>query len=193
MIGTENGLSVAHNSRLLGELEEVLVNNIDGDIADIGCWWGTLSFLMAQILMRHNSQKTIYLYDTFSGHNQEQIQDIDKDWGFINNLNYFKSPSIEYIHEAFKSLGFSNYVIVKGDILETLESAPIFCFASLDLNLFVPTSKSLTVLENKLSKDGVVIEDDYNNITGITQAFSHCEWLKVKKEYLPGASFVWKN
>lgn len=193
MIGTENGLTVEHNSRLLGELEEVLKNDTVGDIADIGCWKGTLSFLMAQMLIKYNSQKTIYLYDTFCGHDQNQIKDIDKKWGFINNLDYFKNPSIEHIEKTFGALNFTNYVIVKGDVGQTLVNAPSLSFASLDLNLFEPTSISLSILKNKLAPNGIIIEDDYNNITGITEAFNQCDWLKIKKEYKPGASFVWKK
>lgn len=193
MIGEENGLTIGHNSRLLNELEEILKNGVAGDIADIGCWKGTLSFLMAQILLKYNSQKTIYLYDTFCGHDQSQIKDIDKKWGFINNLDYFKTPSIEHIEQTFSKLNFTNYVIVKGDVGQTLVNAPSLSFASLDLNLYEPTSISLSILKDKLVSNGIIIEDDYNNITGITEAFNKCDWLKIKKEYTSGASFVWKN
>lgn len=187
----ENGLTKEHNSRMMCELEYVLDNNVEGDIADIGCWQGTMSFIMAEILLKRNTDKTIYLFDTFEGHNTSQIDKVDESWAFINNLNYFKLDNIvKNIEKTFGAIRFKNYRIVKGDIFETFElKYPKFCFASLDLNFYNPTVRALSFMENHLSENGLIIEDDYNNIEGITKAFNENNRFKIFNTFNPGASF----
>lgn len=191
MIGEENGLKKSHNSRMLGELERVLNSEIDGAIADIGCWQGTVSFLMAEILIRRNIDKTIYLFDTFEGHKESQITEIDKQWAFIDNLDHFKVDNIvNNIIKTFKEIGYSNYKIVKGDILETFAlDYPKFCFASLDLNFYGPTVSAINFMEEHMTTGGVIIEDDYDNIDGITKAFDENKNIKIINQFHPGASF----
>jgi hypothetical protein len=200
IIGEENGLTKEHNSRMLGELDEVLIHDVAGDIIDFGCWKGTMSFLMAQRLQTFGiTDKKIYLVDTFTGHPTEQITTLDKKWSFINNLEYFRNPSIDSIIDTFKTLGFDNYEIIQGDInnADTIDRLPAsVCFASLDFNMFVPTIYTLGYLSQVMSNKSIVIEDDYENIDGITLAFNHlCHvgLFKVKKGYNPGGSFQLKS
>jgi SAM-dependent methyltransferase len=195
IIGEENGLSVEHNSRMLIELENVLEKNIEGEIADIGCWQGTISFLIAQILKKRNIEKTIYLFDTFDGHILSQIKDVDKNWSFINNLPYFKTKNIvDSIKNKFEQIGYTNYKIVQGDVLKTFElDYPQFCFASLDLNFYEPTMSAIKFMEKHISPGGIIIEDDYENIDGITQAFNGQKNIQIVNRFSPGASFKFVN
>lgn len=199
IIGEENGLTKEHNSRMLGELDDVLIHDVAGDIIDFGCWKGTMSFLIAQRLQVFDiTDKKIYLVDTFTGHPTEQITTLDEKWGFINNLEYFRNPSIDNIVDTFKTLGFDNYEIIQGDVnnADTMDRLPkSVCFASLDFNMFVPTIYTLTYLSRTMSRQSVIIEDDYENIEGITSAFNYlCRAgvFKVKKRYNPGGSFQLK-
>ena len=71
-------------------------------------------------------------------------------------------------------MGFSNYEIVKGDIEETLKDYENLniCFSCVDLNFYRSTKAALTFLEKTLSKGGLIFEDDYEHIDGVTLAYN---------------------
>lgn len=179
LIGTENGLSVEHNSRFIFGLEKVINENVKGDFFDIGCWRGTKSFLAADYFLKNNiTDRSIYLFDTFEGH--VGVSDKDQEWGFIHKLDEFKVVSTDDIKHTFELLGFSNYHIIKGDIRETLPKhlnvKVAFCVT--DLNLYEPTKYTLDFLKNSMVNGSLLHEDDYNNITGITQCFDENRDIK---------------
>ena len=66
--------------------------------------------------------------------------------------------------------------LIEGDIIETI---PRFIkknpqirisLLHLDLDIYEPTIKSLDYLWDRLSKGGILIIDDYNSVTGATDA-----------------------
>lgn len=174
----KNGLSVEHNSEFIKGLEYVCSNNVPGDFFDIGCWTGTISLFAATFFKLNNIDKKIYLFDTFEGHLPSQRTDRDSTWG--SDLQPFYNVNVEEIIKAFEIIGYSNYEIVKGDIFNTLPDYKThsISFASLDLNYYTPTRFALEFLYNTNFK-GVIFEDDYENIKGITDAFN--ENLYIKK------------
>lgn len=177
----KNGLDCKHNSRFLSGLKEVVEKNVEGDFFDIGCWKGTSSFYAALFFKKNQiTNRKIYLFDTFSGHPESQKQEIDKKWGFDSKLGYFINPSIDEIRNTFKQLDFDNYEIVVGDIFETLSSIKTkIGFATTDLNHYLPTKFALEYLSENLEDNGMIFEDDYSNIEGISLAVD--ELIKENK------------
>jgi hypothetical protein len=173
----KNGLSVDHNAEFIKGLEYACQNNMPGDFFDIGAWTGTVSYFAAIFFKLNNIDKKIYLFDTFEGHPREHYTDKDSSWSF--DTNEFKNVNIDSIVNMFKAIDYTNYEIVKGDIFLTL---PKFkdhniCFASLDLNYYAPTKFALEFLQTNKFK-GVIFEDDYNHIKGITDAFNESKFVQ---------------
>ena len=175
---TRNGLSVDHNAEFIKGLEYVCNNDVPGDFFDIGCWTGTVSLFAATFFKLNNINKKIYLFDTFEGHLPKQRTEKDSTWG--SDLQPFYNVNIEEINKAFEIVGYNNYEIVKGDIFNTLPGYKThsISFASLDLNYYTPTKFALEFLHSNNFK-GVIFEDDYENIEGITDAFN--ENINIKK------------
>lgn len=194
--GEENGESFVHNSRFLHGLHDVCMRNIEGDFFDLGAWNGTKSFIAAKYFKDNNIlNKRVYLFDTFEGHVKDQITEVDKKWGFINKLNHFSTfnhDHIDSIKKRFKEIEFDNYELVKGNILETLKDFKDkkVCFASTDLNFYIPTKASFSYLKDNLAEGGLIFEDDYLNIEGITKCVDEFKHLLKTKE-IDGLKFFY--
>lgn len=182
-----NGLSLDHNLEFLSGLRYVCDSNIEGDFYDIGCWTGSVSFCAASFLKKIGINKRIYLFDTFTGHPESQTNEINNKWRF--DLNYFKNVNISKIEKSFENIGFDNYEIVKGNIEETLpkiKAKP--CFVSLDMNHYEPTKFCLDYLD-KIEFGGLIFEDDYNHIEGVTLAFDESKAKRVEIKTNRGGFF----
>ena len=173
-IGTENGLSLTENTRFFPALVNVLQRGIKGDFADLGAWKGTFALLMAEFCVKNQiNDRRIYLFDTFEGHPLSCKTEVDDSWGFTKKLHEFSTPDIQDIEDKFSKMGFSNYEIVKGNIEETLKNYENLniCFSTVDLNFYKSTKVALAFLEKTLVKGGLLFEDDYGNIEGVTLAY----------------------
>jgi hypothetical protein len=53
--------------------EYVLENNLEGDFVECGVWRGGNSIIATGIFKLYNSNKKVYLYDTFQGMTLPQI------------------------------------------------------------------------------------------------------------------------
>jgi hypothetical protein len=189
-IGTENELSYSHNSKFLPGLESVVKTGVSGCFFDIGCWRGTKSLIAAQYLKKNNiSNMKIYLLDTFDGHKNKS--EIDSSWGFDNKLDVYKQTNIQDIEYKFNYLDFHNYEIIKGDIAETLPKLDgvKIAFATTDLNWYLPTKIAVTHLKKNLQEGGLFHEDDFNNITGITECIN--SFLDIKNVTIKNELFFY--
>jgi hypothetical protein len=57
--------------------DQILAENIIGNIAELGVYKGNSAFLLAKLAKTINQK--LYLFDTFNGFNHQDIQGIDKD------------------------------------------------------------------------------------------------------------------
>ena len=76
---------------------------------------------------------------------------------------------------------FSNISLVKGDVTKTLirQNIKKISFILLDLDLYEPTQYVLNSVWSKLSKNGIILLDNYNVFKGETKAVN--EFVKMKK------------
>jgi len=111
---------------------------------------------------------------------------------FSHRINFVKDAGENSINKnklikILKKKKFTNFKLIKGNVLKTI---PIFLkknnklkfsFINLDLDLYEP---SLLVLENfypKLSKNGILMLDNFNEFFGETKAVKEfCKKKKIK-------------
>jgi len=173
----ENGLdwpNVAHTMIGLHRLnnlqfcvEDVLQNNIPGDLIETGVWRGGASIFMRAILKAHgNTEKRVFVADSFEGMPtpHPDLYPADK------NLEYWASytvlaVSLGQVQSNFERYGLldNQVVFLKGWFSDTLPNAPIekLAIMRLDGDFYESTMDALINLYPKLSVGGYVIIDDY--------------------------------
>ena len=156
------------------------VNEIEGDVAEIGVYKGGSAYLIASAM----KNKKIYLFDTFSGLPEEEKK--------VSKSNYKNSPLAGWLHDTTVE-NVSNFVISSGirkeniiireglfpKTAEDLEEN-IFCLVHIDTDLYSSTIDALNFFYPRLSKGGRIISHDYNCVgtPGVKKAFD--EFLNQK-------------
>lgn len=164
----------------------VTQSKILGDIVECGVWKGGSCMMAAQILAENNdTQRNIYLYDTFDG--MTQPTDIDTQ---VSNMkkraldiwhkktrsgkNIWCNASLTEVKENMKKTTYpsKNILFVKGKVENTLKkSVPIkIALLRLDTDWYESTKVELETLYPKLAKGGVLILDDYGYWNGARKA-----------------------
>ena len=154
--------------------------NIDGDVVEFGCYRGDTSVLMKRLLEKNNSEKILWLYDSFEGlpAKTREDQSVAGDQFKAGELLVTKREVIE----KFKRNGLRLPKIKKGffENLKPEEDVPEkISFAFLDGDLYTSIKTSLKLVENRMMKDGIIIVHDYNNpeLPGSAKAVD--EWLRM--------------
>lgn len=158
MIGTLR----MNNIRTL--LEDVLENNVDGDVIETGVWRGGACIFMAAILQNYNSCKNVWVCDSFEGLPPPD-PDYELDKNDIGHTLKQLAISLEQVRENFKThnLLSENVKFVKGFFKDTLPNlqAEKFSLLRLDGDMYGSTIEALNALYPKLSLGGYIIIDDY--------------------------------
>lgn len=182
----ENGLdwpSVAHT--MIGKhrldnlqfcVEDVLQNNIAGDLIETGVWRGGASIFMRAILKAYdNTEKKVFVADSFEGMPTANVKQYpaDESIAFITQYNSVLAVSLSQVQSNFNRYGLldNQVVFLKGWFCDSLPIAPIEKLAvmRLDGDYYGSTMDALVNLYPKLSIGGYVIIDDYG-ISACAQA-----------------------
>lgn len=153
--------------------QEIRQKKIKGAVAEAGVYMGNF----AKALSYCFPDKTLFLYDTFSGF---EIGDIDTDiekgytskgrFGNLVGENIFAREDMtseQQIEHVKRKLNPKTKVIIrKGNFPESAlsEQDMQFCFVSLDMDLYRPTKDGLAFFWSKLAEGGYLFLHDYNGI-----------------------------
>jgi hypothetical protein len=175
--------------------------DIPGDFVECGVWRGGSCMLMAKTLLAGppdggRSDRTIYLYDTFSGMTEPGDEDIIA-WNGRSVRERFErfsswAVSRTEVEANLKGTGYPRERLrfVEGDIVETLESSlpESIALLRLDTDWYASTAAELEVLYPLLVPGGVIILDDYGHFKGARKAVDeyfaeHPEPLFLRADY----------
>lgn len=145
---------------IIYHLNEVLKNNIEGDIVELGCNLGTTSIYIREFLDSYKSNKTFHVYDSWQGLPEKQ----EVDWA-IGDRQYEKGmckTSKEVFIRNFDSRGLKLPEIHSGWFSEIPDNQypNKICFAFLDGDFYTSIMDSLNKIYHKMSKGGIIIIDD---------------------------------
>jgi len=182
---------------LFQSVEYIIENNIPGDFVECGVWKGGSAMMMAYTLMHHGiTDRKIYLYDTYEG--MAEPEDVDEDFKGIKASHLMATEnkqddesvwcfcSLEDVKKNLALTGFpsENLVFVKGRVEETIpaEMPEKIGLLRLDTDWYESTYHELKHLYPLLSKNGMLIIDDYGHWKGAREAVD--KYFSETKQHL---------
>ena len=164
-----------------------IIKNVKGCILEFGIFRGN-SFIRFMLFNKiYNFKKKFYGFDTFG--------EFPKGKNYFDNLQrnkFTKSAGTSSINKLslnriLKKKKLTNFTLIKGDVLATL---PRFIrknkklkisLINLDLDLYEPSKIVLESLYSRLSKNGIIILDNYKTFYGETKAVNEfCKKNDIK-------------
>jgi hypothetical protein len=154
-------------------VEDVIKNNVPGDLIETGVWRGGTCIFMRAILKAYDvHDRTVWVADSFQGI-PKPTYEIDRKDPSGNPYKELAIPQ-EEVQANFAAYGLLDDQVkfLKGWFKDTLPTAPIgkLAVARLDGDLYESTTDSLVNLYPKLSVGGYLIVDDYGAIPACKQA-----------------------
>jgi O-methyltransferase len=156
-------------STLVDKLCEVIENNIEGDVVEFGCYVGESSKYLMKTILETNSNKKLYVYDSFEGLPDLSDWEINSGWkpGTLNTTE-------EVLIRNFKQNNLPIPIIHK-DWFKNIPDYKIpekICFAFLDGDFYDSIYDSLEKIFDKVSDGGHILFHDYerNDLPGVRAA-----------------------
>jgi len=148
-------------------LEEVLKNNIPGDLIETGVWRGGATiFMRAMLKVYGNTEKKVWVADSFEGLPEPKPSIYPADTGVQFHTYKQLAVSLEEVRSNFERYDLldNQVIFLKGWFCDTLPTAPIkkLALMRLDGDMYESTMDALVNLYPKLSVGGYVIIDDYS-------------------------------
>jgi O-methyltransferase len=155
-------------------VEEVIKNNIPGDLMETGVWRGGATILMRAVLLAYGiTDRKVWCADSFEG---LPIPDCPQDSGDPLHDEPTLAVSLEQVKENFAKYWLldEQVMFLKGWFKDTLPTAPIDKLAvlRLDGDTYASTMTALEALYPKLSVGGFLIVDDYGAWNSCRQAIT---------------------
>jgi hypothetical protein len=147
-------------------VEDVLINNVPGDLMETGIWRGGAVIFMRAILKAYNvTDRKVWAADSFQGLPKPDANKYPADKGDIHYLMSNLMVSLEEVQENFSKYNLLDEQVcfLEGWFKDTLPRAPIEKLAvlRLDGDMYESTMDALSCLYPKLSQGGYLIIDDY--------------------------------
>lgn len=156
-------------------VENVIFDNIEGDLIETGVWRGGATIFMRMLLKEYGiSDKIVYVADSFEGLPKPDPIKYPKDEGDIHHTYDFARVSLENVQNNFKSFNLLDEQVrfLKGWFKDTTKNPPFdkLSILRLDGDMYSSTWEVLENLYDKLSIGGYVIIDDYSNLIHCREA-----------------------
>jgi O-methyltransferase len=166
---------------IMSKLELVLINNVHGDVVEMGCYVGTTSLFITRLLNKLGSDKDFHVYDSFEGLPEKSNQDLSPVGTQFTKgqLSASKKTFILNYKKALLPLPVMHkkwfHDLTEDDIPKNIS------FAFLDGDYYESIRSCIAIIEERLTPGSIVIVDDYNNesLPGAKKAVD--QWLQYKK------------
>ncbi len=178
-------VSVKRLWAVISATKYLVENDIDGDMVECGVWRGGCSIAIARTLKKLDSNKKVYLFDTFEGMTKPTTFDrnaLTKDLAIKKfnrlqkeNHNNWCYASLDDVKNSFMKYDLMDKAFfIKGDVnttLNDLKNLPEkISLLRLDTDWYESTKKELDILYPLLQPKGVLMVDDYGHWEGAKKA-----------------------
>ena len=178
--------SIERMYALYKSVEYIHRMNLPGAIVECGVWRGGSMMLIAHTLLALGcSDRDLYLFDTYQGlPRPDEIKDVDV-WGNRaidgwlphqtgEESSHWANASLEDVRANLLSTGYPEERLhfVRGMVERTIPdlAPPQIALLRLDTDWYASTRHEMEHLFPRLSRDGVLILDDYGHFEGARQA-----------------------
>jgi O-methyltransferase len=197
-------IGIKRLSNLQECIETVLRENVPGDLIETGAWRGGACIFMRAILRAYDSERTVWVADSFEGLPSATAEP-DREFVRIKpNFNLaghpYTSVSVEEVEENFRRFELLDGQVkfLKGWFKDTLPSAPIeeLAILRLDGDMYESTMDVLTNLYVKVSHGGFIIVDDYHTWPTCKKAideFRVGHEIRESIEEIDGSGVYWRR
>lgn len=177
--------SVQNQYALYQSVNHIIKNNVKGDIVECGVWKGGSSLLIASVLFKNNlTNKNLYLYDTYTGMTSPTNNDFRNDNSQLAEIKFNQKNNVDFVDWCYSSIDEVKSVMnksdypkekifyIKGKVEETLKSHQHqkISLLRLDTDFYESTKIELEELFPLVSKNGIIIIDDYGHWAGAKKA-----------------------
>jgi O-methyltransferase len=189
--------SPARLDALISAVAHVASSRTPGALVECGVWRGGSMMATALTLLRlGDTQRDLYLFDTYSGMTAPTAEDVDSAYdGFSlsrkwqrrhrEDRNWLGVPE-DRVREAMASTGYppERVHLVEGPVEETLPAAAPreISLLRLDTDWYASTRHEMEQLYPRLVAGGVLVLDDYGHYPGARRAVD--EYLAAHGEHL---------
>ncbi len=154
-----------------------------GDVVECGIFRGATSVLMAKLMDIRQSDKKLFLFDSFQGL-PEPDRRVDASLRFHKGGWAASRNEVEALLAQYKVL--QRCVVYEGwfsETLPTLKDEQQFCFAYIDADLHASTVDCLQHVWKRMGQDAVAVFDDYHHPSGgVRKALD--EWVAESGELI---------
>jgi hypothetical protein len=175
--------SLERRASLLGAIDHLVRHRVPGDIVECGVWRGGSTMLAALALMaRGDTSRDLWLYDTFEGMSEPGAEDRSAS-GETAAAQLARTPRGEGVWceaglaDVKANLASTGYPaerirFVQGKVEDTIPaSLPArIALLRLDTDWYESTRHELQHLYPRLSRNGILVIDDYGHWQGARQA-----------------------
>jgi O-methyltransferase len=167
----ETMIGLVRLNQLQAAIEDVITNNVPGDLIEAGVWRGGACIFMRGVLAAHHvTDRTVWVADSFEGLPRPSGEYPIDSSGIAFWEDNTLAISQEEVEKNFAKYGLldSQVRFLKGWFKDTLPTAPFdrLSILRLDGDMYESTIQTLVALYRKVSPGGYVIVDDYGGIEG---------------------------
>ena len=159
--------------------ELVKTKNLAGDVVEFGCFVGTTSVFLTKEIEKWNTEKSLWLYDSFEGLPEKSRED-ENSLGEVFKKGELLATKKQLISNLRKSGVRKMPKITKGWFSElSKEQIPHkISFAFLDGDYYHSILDPLNLIWENLESGAIIVVDDYGNhaLPGALKAVD--EWCK---------------
>jgi O-methyltransferase len=159
-------IGIKRLNNLHDSLDYVRKNKINGDFIETGVWRGGASIFMKYYNDIYQMDRKVFVADSFDGLPVPDTKKYPHDAGDTHHTINFLKVSLDEVKGNFKMYNVldDNFIFLKGWFSETLKNNDKIKDLSIlrfDGDMYGSTIDVLSNLYDKLTKNGVIIIDDY--------------------------------
>jgi len=182
-------------------VEEIIQNDIPGDLIETGVWRGGAAIFMRALLKVHQiNNRKVWVADSFEGLPKPNEEKYPEDIGDTHYQYTELVVSLETVKENFNKYDLLDEQVgfLKGWFKDTLPTAPIsnLSILRLDGDMYESTMDVLKNLYPKLSIGGYIIIDDYGVIKNCqTAVYDYRKKFGIEEPIKPidGTGVYWQR
>lgn len=182
-------------------IEDILRNNVPGDLIETGVWRGGTTIFMRAVLKAYGiMNRCVWVADSFEGLPPPNADAYPLDAGDRLHEYAELAVSLAEVKSNFKRYGLLDDKVrfLKGWFRESLPTAPIDQLAvlRLDGDMYESTRDALVHLYPKVSVGGYVIVDDYGAISACRHAvhdYRHAERIDEEIHPIDWTGVYWRR